>query len=524
MPDYIYPPSALIPGSRVWAYLRDSGGDAQEQSVPQQESEIREYCDRYELNLVHVFRDIAKSGGSAAGREAFNDMIDMSSDNELLPSGLLIWNFARFARDLDDANYFKALLRRRGLVIHSLTDPIPEGQYGRLIESMIDFTNEEKRRQNSRDVKRALAALTRQGYSSGGCPPRGYISEHTEIGKKRDGKPRIVSKWVPDPELKDLVILAWQLRAEGRSYSDILKVTKGKLYRSHNCLVTFFKNKTYLGIGKCGELEVANHHEPLISQELWHAVQNVRESAPRHGESGKPAHPRRIAYPSLLSGMAFCIKCGAAMIYHKGHRNRVWRFYICGKKDRQRNFEPCTNRRINAQKAENAILNAVLYRILTPSFVEELIEETQKELEDINGIDQKISDLQLELRETGRAIQNLLDLTESFGVGAAVERLRQREVDRIRLIREIDQLKANRKLSEVQITPETIAIALDSWRGQLEGAQRADDIRALKGLMTYFVSKVELGYKQAKVWYSFPINQNPPINVFSLGGTTIYGC
>jgi hypothetical protein len=38
--NYIAPPSSLGPGSIVWAYLRDSGGDAQEQSVPQQRAEI----------------------------------------------------------------------------------------------------------------------------------------------------------------------------------------------------------------------------------------------------------------------------------------------------------------------------------------------------------------------------------------------------------------------------------------------------------------------------------------------------
>jgi hypothetical protein len=30
MPDYIAPPTTLSPGSLIWGYLRDSGGDAQE--------------------------------------------------------------------------------------------------------------------------------------------------------------------------------------------------------------------------------------------------------------------------------------------------------------------------------------------------------------------------------------------------------------------------------------------------------------------------------------------------------------
>jgi hypothetical protein len=49
MPDYISPPTTLSPGSLVWGYLRDSGGDAQEQSVHQQKAELIQYCQRYGL-------------------------------------------------------------------------------------------------------------------------------------------------------------------------------------------------------------------------------------------------------------------------------------------------------------------------------------------------------------------------------------------------------------------------------------------------------------------------------------------
>ena len=136
----------------VWAYLRDSGGDGQEQSVPQQKAEIEAYCRRHNLVLVHIFADVAKSGGSIVGRDAFNDLIDMVKDPDMRPRGLLLWNFARFARDLDDSSFYKALIRKQGVVIHSLTDPIPEGEWGRVVEALIDITNQEKRRQTSRDV------------------------------------------------------------------------------------------------------------------------------------------------------------------------------------------------------------------------------------------------------------------------------------------------------------------------------------------------------------------------------------
>src|SRR5688500_5177475 len=111
MKDHYSPPPPGLPArSRVWAYLRDSGGPSQEQSIDQQEREIIAYCKRYGLILVKVFRDVARSGGSVIGREEFMSMIDLSEDLKLRPQALLIWNFARFARDYNDFVYYKATL------------------------------------------------------------------------------------------------------------------------------------------------------------------------------------------------------------------------------------------------------------------------------------------------------------------------------------------------------------------------------------------------------------------------------
>jgi DNA invertase Pin-like site-specific DNA recombinase len=523
MIEHILPPSSLPPGSIVWAYLRDSGGDAQEQSVTQQEAEITAYCKRHGLMLAILYKDVAKSGGSTIGREKFNEMIDKCGGTDSKPSGLLLWNFARFARDLDDSSYFKALVRKQGIVIHSLTDPIPEGQYGRVIETFIDIANEEKRHQTSRDVKRALAALVKQGFSSGGFPPRGYIADRVTIGTKRDGKSRVASRWVPDPELWDLVKLAWKMRADGKSYTEITKATDGKLYKTRNCWPTFFSNKTYLGIGKCGELEIHNHHEAAISHETWEAVQLVKEASPWYGKTGHPLHPRRKALPSLLSGMAVCIHCGTAIIHHKGDVGRNWPYYICGKIDRQHGERVCEGRRVNAKKVNQVILQAVLNRILTPDYFNELVDETNKLLENTDSIDKSIIQKQKDLRNIEISINNLLDLAESFGSGAAKERLRQRESERGIFISEIKQLESKRIASQLVITPEAIQLVINSWQSEINKAQISGDVHLLKDAISKFVEKIELGYKSANIWYSYPIENNIPFISSSLGGTSPNG-
>src|SRR5215216_6568845 len=107
--QYASLPPKLKTGALVWAYLRDSGGPAQEQSVDQQEQEIIAYCNRYSLVLVRSsFRDVARSGGSVIGRDQFMEMIAQSEDESSRPDALLIWNFARFSRDYNDFVYYKA--------------------------------------------------------------------------------------------------------------------------------------------------------------------------------------------------------------------------------------------------------------------------------------------------------------------------------------------------------------------------------------------------------------------------------
>jgi DNA invertase Pin-like site-specific DNA recombinase len=396
--DYMPPPAELPPGSIVWAYLRDSGGDTQEQSVKQQRNELMPYCQRYGLALANVFADEAKTGTSEVGREAFQEMLALSSDTR--PAGLLLWNFARFARDLDDSTYYKATLRRRGIVVHSITDPIPAGQYGRVVETIIDITNEEKSRQTSRDVKRALQALVKQGFASGGNPPRGYLAEKVTIGIKRNGAPRVVSRWVPDLiELGELCKLAFRMRAQGKSYKLITDATGGRIFKSKNCWATFFANKTYIGFGKCGALEVPDHHQPLIDLETWEAVQQVQREARRKIDS--PMHPMRVSHPTLLSGWAVCIHCGGAIMYDETGKN-AWPSYLCGRKRRQ-GWRSCEGRLIGARAADESVVNAVLGRVFTGDYLEALLGEVRATFADTEALDREADRLTRQKDECARA-------------------------------------------------------------------------------------------------------------------------
>jgi DNA invertase Pin-like site-specific DNA recombinase len=207
--------------------------------------------------------------------------------------GIIFWSFSRLARDQLDSQFIKADLRRRGYVVHSMTDDIPSGEFAPVIEALIDWKNERFLKDLSKDVRRGLHDLARDGYAPGGFPPRGYLAKKVQIGVKRDGTPRIVSKWVVDPELGPQVKKAFELRAGGASYKEVHEATQ--IMGTFGSYVTMFRNRTYLGIRKCGELEIEDAHEPLVSCELWDAVQATLRNRPKKGgrwPKGKP-HPIR---------------------------------------------------------------------------------------------------------------------------------------------------------------------------------------------------------------------------------------
>jgi site-specific DNA recombinase len=507
-------PPGLSIGALVWAYLRDSGGPLQERSVYQQEQELQAYCKKHGLILVRIFKDVARSGGSVIGRTEFMLMIDLSADEASRPKAILIWNFARFARDAVDSSFYKSMLRKRGIIIHSLTDSIPADDFaGRIVETVLDLANEEKRRQTSNDAKRGLQSLVSNGFSPG-RPPRGYIAIKVTIGEKRDGTPRVVSKWEPDPVLAELVKQAWQLRAQGKSYREITRATSGKLYTATNSWPTFFKNKAYLGIGKSGDLELEDHHEPLITWELWEAVQKIREAHPLHGKHGQLNHPRRVGNPTILSGFTYCLECGAMMTHSPGYKKQPWPHYLCGMKVRH-GAASCSSKRIGAVRAEQQILATVLGQVLTPDYLLEAIVETKKQLDSTSDIERQIAATRRKLEELEIAIHRIMKTIEKTGSPSADDWLMQREAEKAEATADLKRLHLQLRTANTEITPQAAEIILAQWRAQFYRLQESGNVRELKAWLLQFVSRIELGYYRARIFYTYPVMDLIPNEVHS---------
>ncbi|RMD60772.1 recombinase family protein, partial [Candidatus Parcubacteria bacterium] len=173
------------PGDRIFAYLRDSGHENQELSIAQQRRAIQEWADENGLIVTQWFIDEARPGSSVVGRDALQEL--MRQFRRGCPErGVIVWKYNRFARDIDNAQYYRAEIRSRGYEFASLNETIPEGPMGRVFEAIIDFKDEQFLLDLSTDVKRGLRNLVLTHGCVPGVPPRGLKRERVIIGTRRD--------------------------------------------------------------------------------------------------------------------------------------------------------------------------------------------------------------------------------------------------------------------------------------------------------------------------------------------------
>lgn len=379
-----FPPSSLLV-----AYLRDSGGNEQDLSLEQQQAVVSAWCRDHDYILHHVYRD-SRTASSVVGRTAFEAMLqDLRSlpsplsPTPLSPSsppiaGVVIWNWSRFARNIDDAQFHRADLRRRGLEFYSLNDNIPPGAEGRLFEAILDWKNERFLLDLSADVARGLHHLVRLHRCAPGPVPVGYRPDPLVIGVRRDGRPHTASRWVPDPLKAPLVRQAFEMRAAGASIKSIQRATC--LYSNSTGYTYMFRNPIYIGLHVYGDDSLPGFTDPLIDQSTWDAVQRRNQAASRLYRpdlqpgsllrgSASSLHPRRRSSPYLLSGLVYCADCSSLLTGFTCRKGpHTYYYYRCASGHRQLDH-PKPVFQCPRKLLEDAVLNILVERILTPENV-----------------------------------------------------------------------------------------------------------------------------------------------------------
>ena len=409
------------------AYVRVSTDDQTELSPDAQIRVIQEAAKADGFVIPNDFIFVEQrgiSGRKADNRPEFQRMIAIAKSQNPAPfKRLYLWKFSRFARNQEESTFYKGILRKKCCVdIKSVSEPIAEGMFGRLIETIIEWFDEYYSFNLSGEVLRGMTEKAlREGYQS--SPSLGYKA----VG---DGKPYII-----DPEKMSIAEFIFSSYHDGLDMTAIAREANRRGYRTNRnnllerrtvqrilCNQFYVGTVTWNGISFQGSHEISPVIQPLFADCQERIKREFRPIRRRDVSSGK----------HWLSGLLNCGACDATLSYNKSPAGD---FFQCWKYSK--GYHTGSNM-ISVKKAEAAVLSSLKQvldsREVDYEYVEPAINKTSTEE---NLLEESLKRVNYKEQRVHDAYESGVDTIEEYKVNK--ERLR---LERERLLAEIDQLRS----------------------------------------------------------------------------------
>lgn len=326
-------------GRRAIGIVRVSerkGRDGESFASPEdQRDRLQAACERDGLELIACYEEIDVSGGTPLERRhGLRQAVEAVEAGEA--DVVMVAYFDRLVRSLRVQDEVVSRVERAGGRVVALDFGRVTGESAAqwLSGTMIGAVSEYYRRSVRERSGEAQARAVARGVAPWPNVPPGYR-------RRQDGRLE------PDPELAPVVAEAFRMRAAGRPIREIRAyLADHGVRRSFHGVTSMLRSRIYLGEIHFGKLVNLQAHEPIVTPELWRAVQRV--TVPRG---------RRAKSDRLLArlGVLRCATCGARMIVGtQTQGGRRYAFYRCVPTG------DCPQRvTVSAELAERVVVDAV---------------------------------------------------------------------------------------------------------------------------------------------------------------------
>ncbi len=503
-------------GMKTAIYARVSSEKQAEKdlSIPAQLKALRKYALERGWEIVSEYVDEAESAKSAM-RPAFQEMVGAAKRKEKPFDTILVWKLSRFARNREDSIIYKSLLRKRGISVISINEQIDDTAAGRLLEGMIEVIDEFYSANLAQDTMRGMKENSSRGFFNGGVVPFGYRKVKVSVNGS------MKTKLEPDEAEAPIIKSAFQMALKGKGGKEIARVLNadglrtraGKLFGT--TIINFWlRNPAYTGAlvwnrtdrtgdkalhKPAGEIIVIpNTHKDLVSAKDFERVQGFLTDR-------RPvvSHPRAVSSPYILSGFAYCSKCGAAMI-GTAAKSGKYLYYECDARFKK-GKDGCAGLRLRKDMVENFVLEKIREDILTKENLTKLVHLVNGELLDTANRHEK------ELDQTERQLAKVSSKLTKLYVALESGKLELDDLaPRIRELRayqhELQQQRDN-LLSRIESNnPEKLdANEVMSYANELGQVLGEASFLQQKTFLRRFVKRAEINPKGVVLHYTIPL-------------------
>ena len=501
---------------KAYAYVRVSSDSQAKKdlSIPSQLKLIREYAQKHNIQIVKEYADEGESALSA-NRPNFLKMIADAKRNEKGIKAILVWKLSRFARNREDSILYKALLKKKGIQVISISEPIDDSPSGKLLEGMIEVIDEFYSNNLSQETLRGMIENARRGYRNGGFAPFGYRSKRVFDEK---GNPK--TKLEINPQEAEIVKTIFRLYLQGYGTKNIAKYLneKGLKPRKVKYWITtrigeILKNEVYIGWTvfnkrdkrnskrlkpKSEWIIIKNTHPKIIDEETFFQVQKIMEK-----RNPKEIHPRIVASKYLLSGLLKCAKCGGNYTVSDYGRDKKYAYYNCSNYIKK-GKEACRGRRIRADILDKQVLKKIKNKIFSDENIKELVKDVNDILNNlIGGNAKEITKIKKELAGVETRIRRYYEAIENGGIDyqLVAERLRELNEEKNKLKAKLDYYKELERKTKYLKIDESV---LRDLRKELERIFVGENIYEKREFLKKFIEKIIVDDDYIKIFYYAP--------------------
>lgn len=417
---------------RVACYVRVSTDNQIENySIEEQTERLKAYCKAKDWHIYKFYTDAGYSGGNM-DRPALKQML--KDIEQKLINMVVVYKLDRLSRSQKDTlTLIEDEFLKKNIDFVSISENFDTStSFGRAMIGILSVFAQLEKDQITERFTMGRIGRAKNGYFHGGpTPPTGYdyVSGKLIINEYEAMQVR---------EVFDRFLRGQSINSI-REYMSKHYTNKYGNWKSHTLVLNILRNCTYIGKVKFKGSVYDGHHEPIISEETFNAVQNLLNSSNRRNPNVTPIkNPFRSS--NLLTGLLVCGNCNARFCGNHG-------YYVCysrGKTDKRKIRDPnCKNKKWPIEELDELVKNEILNLDFDRTFFTK--EKDTEPLPNPNSISHRINEIDLQM-------DRIIDLYQigSLTLDQVTERMEKLKKERNALSKGKEKLLHKANLEEVK--------------------------------------------------------------------------